>query len=95
MSENEKQRPPLSELEMRGDFIRRHIGPDKHQIHEMLEELGMESLDDVVDKVVPENILIKEPLSLTATMSERSVRTYIRKIRARNKVFVSMITSNC
>ncbi len=86
-----KKRPSLSELEMKGDFIRRHIGLDKHQLREMLEELGMKSLDDVIDKVVPESILIKEPLSTTATMSERSVRTYIRKIRSRNKVFVSMI----
>ncbi len=91
MSEKANQRIPLNELEMSGDFIRRHIGPDPHQLREMLDELEINELDDIIEKVVPENILNKEPLTLTSTMSERSVRTYIRKVRARNKVFISMI----
>jgi len=88
---SDKQRIPLNELEMRGDFIRRHIGLDKHQLQEILEFLEMDSLEDIIERVIPENILIKEPLSLTSTISERAVRTYLRKIRARNKVYISMI----
>ncbi len=81
----------LEQLEMRGDFIRRHIGPDRHQIKEMLSELGMKDLEDIIDKAVPDSILIKDTLSLTATISERAVITYLRKMRERNRVFISMI----
>ncbi len=86
-----QQRRPLHELEMRGDFIRRHIGLDSQQLKDVLEFLGMEKLEDVIDRIIPENILLQEPLSLTSTISERAVRTYLRKIRSRNKVFISMI----
>lgn len=85
------QRPALTDLEMHGDFIRRHIGPDGQQLQEMLEFLGMQTLEDIIDRVVPETILNQEPLTLTSTISERAVRAYLRKIRARNKVFVTMI----
>ncbi len=30
----------LEQLEMRGNFIRRHIGPNQQQTQEMLSELG-------------------------------------------------------
>jgi hypothetical protein len=46
------RRHTLDELKMRGDFIRRHIGPGDKQIAEMLEQLGLSSLDELVDKAV-------------------------------------------
>lgn len=76
---------------MGGDFIRRHIGPNQQQTLEMLELLGLKSLDDLIDKAVPDSIISNEPLSLTSTFSETAVISYKRKMRARNKVFTSMI----
>lgn len=81
----------LEELEMRGDFIRRHIGPDRHQLGSMLEALQLKDMDDIVNRVVPESILATEPLSLKATISEREVITRLRHMRERNQVFTSMI----
>jgi len=82
----------LEELEIRGDFIRRHIGSDRHQLAEMLDFLELASLDEIIDRVIPDDsILLKEPLSLTETMSERVVNTHMRKMRERNKMFTSMI----
>ena len=49
-------RPTLEELEMRGDFIRRHIGPGEEQIAEMLHALGLESLGQLIEKAVPDSI---------------------------------------
>ena len=63
----------LEELEMRGDFIRRHIGPDDLQIAAMLNLLGLESLDDIIKQAVPDSILSKEPLSLLDTISRRMI----------------------
>lgn len=85
------KRPTLSELEMRGNFIRRHIGPNQSQTDAMLKQLGLSSLEALIDKAIPDNILSDEPLALTETISEQAVVEYLRKMRKRNKVFTSMI----
>ncbi len=87
----EDSRMTLKEFEMRGDFVDRHIGPNKGQLQQMLEFLELKSLEDIIDKAVPENIVLKEPLSLKSAFSERAVSSYMRKMRNRNQVFVSMI----
>lgn len=81
----------LEELEMRGDFIRRHIGPDRHQIAEMVDYLGLNSLEEIIDRAVPDSIISKQPLALNETVSERAVITHLRKMRERNRVFISML----
>ena len=59
-----KSRYTLDELKMRGDFVRRHIGPGEPQIQEMLELLGHSSLEGLIDETVPDAIRIKQPLDL-------------------------------
>ncbi len=85
------KRPRLDQLEMRGNFIQRHIGPDQQQTQDMLAELGVNELEELVTRVIPANILNHEPLKLTGTISERAVIKYLRKMRERNKVLTSMI----
>ena len=48
-------RRSLEDLKLRGDFVRRHIGPSEPQIQEMLGVLGLGSLDELIDKAVPES----------------------------------------
>jgi glycine dehydrogenase len=84
-------RKTLEQLEMRGDFIRRHIGPDRNQIAEMVADLGLSKLEDIVERAVPDSIVAKQQLSLKNTISEREVITRLRKMRERNQVFTSMI----
>lgn len=86
-----QSRRSLEELEMRGDFIRRHIGPGEEQVAEMLSALGLESLDVLIDKAVPPVIISDDPLDLPPAKSERATVTYMRRMRERNKIFVSMI----
>ena len=86
-----ERRYTLDELKMRGDFVRRHIGPGEPQIEEMLEDLGLASLDALIEKTVPEDIVQKEPLTLAPAISERMALSYLRRMAARNSVFVSMI----
>ncbi len=81
----------LDQLEMRGSFINRHIGPNQQQIEAMLAELGLKELDEIIEQAIPANILNHEPLKLTETISERAVINYLRKMRERNKVLTSMI----
>jgi len=81
----------LKQLEMPGNFIRRHIGSNKQQIQQILEALDIATLDDVIGKAIPESILETQPLKLTQTISERAVNKHLRNIRSRNKVYTSLI----
>ena len=84
-------RATLEQLEMRGEFIRRHIGPSTEQTDEMLAALGMRSLDELVDKAVPDSIVSASPLTLEPAKSERDTTAYVRRLGERNRVFTSMI----
>ena len=81
----------LGELEQSDEFVRRHIGPGPEQIAEMLAALGLGSLDDMVKRAVPTDIVSKKPLALAAAISEREALSALRKIADLNQVRVSMI----
>ena len=81
----------LVDLEMRSDFVRRHNGPGEAQIGEMLSALGLESLDELISRAVPDSIVDGEPLDLPPIMSERATLSYLREMSERNRVFISMI----
>ena len=74
MSDTQKH---LEDLEMRGDFIRRHIGSSSQQIEAMLAYLNLSSMDELTEKVIPESILTKQALSVTLDIQRaRSNRLY-------------------
>ena len=81
----------LNQLEMRGDFVHRHIGPTPQQTHEMLTELGLSDLKEIIEQILPADIVNHEPFKLTETISENAVINHVRKMRQRNKVFTTMI----
>ena len=86
-----QERQSLADLEPGANFIRRHIGPGDPQIAEMLGELGLSSLDELIEKVVPKAIRSTEPMDMVAAKSEREALSYLRKMASRNVVFTSMI----
>lgn len=81
----------LADLEQRGDFIGRHVGPNPVQISEMLQHLGLTSLDALIDKAVPESIRAAPPALPMEPKNERETIRYLRQMRERNRIFVSMI----
>ena len=52
------------------DFIRRHIGPSQEQQTQMLEDLGLTSIDELVREVVPDSILLRGDNNLPKSCSE-------------------------
>ena len=84
-------RAPLSELEQKDDFIRRHIGPGGEQIDTMLATLGVSSIEELIDKTVPAAIRTDEPLDVPENKSERYTLSVLRRMSERNRVFISMI----
>ncbi len=55
-------------------FASRHIGPRNSDIEEMLEAIGCNSLDDLINKTVPNHILIKDKLKLRPGMLKNSIK---------------------
>ena len=72
-------------------FTSRHIGPRPQDIQEMVETLGYDSLDALVDAVVPEEIRLRRPLALPKGKSERDVLRSLRHLAAQNEVFRSYL----
>jgi glycine dehydrogenase len=74
------------------DFAnRRHIGPSPAEIADMLEVIGVKSLDDLIDQTVPDSIRQKEPLDFGKPLSERDLLWHMREVAKKNDVFTSMI----
>ena len=72
-------------------FAARHIGPTPSEIQQMLDVLGISSLDDLIDKTVPAAIRINQPLQLPAAQSEYGALAELKEIAAKNQVFRSYI----
>ncbi|TAM08419.1 MAG: glycine dehydrogenase (aminomethyl-transferring) [Paraburkholderia sp.] len=81
----------LAQLEQRDDFVGRHIGPDNTETRAMLRTLGLDSIDQLIDRVIPGSILSSSPLSLPESRSEPETLARLREIAGENRVFRSFI----
>jgi glycine dehydrogenase len=82
---------PITALQDQGGFIRRHIGPGDAQVEQMLDVLGIESLDSLVKATLPQSIQLNEPLNLPTAQSEHQTLAHLRTIANSNVVKHSMI----
>jgi glycine dehydrogenase len=73
------------------EFAERHIGPNEQETAEMLHEIGVGSLEELINKTIPTAIQIKGDLDITPAMSEFEYLTELKKIAAKNKVYKSYI----
>jgi glycine cleavage system P protein (glycine dehydrogenase) len=73
------------------DFSDRHIGPRAGEFSRMLDVLGYDSLDALVDAAVPQSIRTATPLDLPTERSEEEVTAALRAIAAKNTVMTQMI----
>ena len=72
-------------------FVDRHIGPSKHDVGEMLDTLGVESIEDLIAQALPQSIRQCEPLEAEAALSEAEAIERMHQIASRNVVFTSLI----
>lgn len=72
-------------------FVTRHIGPRDHNIKEMLEAIGVSTLEQLIEQTVPENIRLENPLKLEDGLTERQYYRKILALAQKNKVFNTYI----
>ncbi len=74
------------------DFAnRRHIGPSPTEMREMLDALGVESLEALIDETIPFSLRQREPLDFGPAMAEGDALNYVRETARKNQALHSMI----
>ncbi len=72
-------------------FLLRHIGSSELETNEMLKEIGVSSLDQLIDETIPTQIKLEKELSLDNPMTENEFLDYIHSVAQKNKIAKSYI----
>ncbi|MGE0763680.1 MAG: aminomethyl-transferring glycine dehydrogenase, partial [Bdellovibrionales bacterium] len=73
------------------NFVRRHVGPNLQDQQMMLKDLGLNSLNQLIEETVPKAILHRPKVDLPAALSESEFLGYARTVANKNRVFKSFI----
>ncbi|MCO6476821.1 MAG: glycine dehydrogenase (aminomethyl-transferring), partial [Phaeodactylibacter sp.] len=72
-------------------FVNRHIGIAEEGLPEMLQAIGVDSLDQLIDETVPPAIRMGKELGLPEAITEYELLQELREIGAMNKLYKSYI----
>ncbi|MDP6684829.1 MAG: aminomethyl-transferring glycine dehydrogenase [Candidatus Marinimicrobia bacterium] len=72
-------------------FLNRHIGLGENEIRSMLTELGFDSLNDLTNAIVPENIQCDSSLNLPKAMTESETLLRLKGLAEKNSIYRSHI----
>jgi glycine dehydrogenase len=73
------------------EFQRRHIGVNEADTKQMLATIGVNTVNELIDKTVPAAIRLQHELNLPAAVSEFEYLTELKKVAAKNKLFKTYI----
>lgn len=73
------------------DFQARHIGLSADDVQHMLRQIGVTDIDELIERVVPHDILDQTPMALPDALSERHALMALKAIGEKNVVMKSMI----
>jgi glycine dehydrogenase len=86
-----QQKRNLEQLQNPAEFLARHIGPSPDDQQQMLNALGCNNLQQLIDQVVPASIAADKPLDLQDSCTEIEALAELRQIAEQNKLFKSYI----
>ncbi|MDR1161448.1 MAG: glycine dehydrogenase (aminomethyl-transferring), partial [Tannerellaceae bacterium] len=72
-------------------FVNRHVGIAEEEIPSMLQTIGVQSLDELIDRTIPSDIRLNKTLNLPEPMTEREFAEHIAELASKNQVFTSYI----
>ena len=73
------------------EFKQRHIGPGAADTKAMLETIGVASLEELINKTVPQAIRMQHALQLPEAISEHEYLKLIKEMSLKNKTFKNYI----
>jgi glycine dehydrogenase len=68
------------------EFQERHIGPGEQETLDMLEVIGVSSIDELIGQTVPQAIRLQQPLQVGGPVSESQYLAELRETASKNKV---------
>jgi len=81
----------LAQLEQTQDFTRRHIGPSESQTQTMLNDIGAESIDALIDEIVPTDIRLDGLPAIGDSKTEVQALADLKVVANLNKVNTTYI----
>ena len=73
------------------EFQRRHIGINDADTKKMLATIGVESMEELINKTVPPAIHLQNNLNIPPAVSEVEYLTELKKVAAKNKLYKTYI----
>ncbi|MEZ0485578.1 aminomethyl-transferring glycine dehydrogenase [Fibrella aquatica] len=78
-------------LQQTDRFEDRHNGQFDQDFNQMLEAVGVDTIDELIEQTVPANIRLPRPLDLPAPKGEHEFLSDFKKLAQQNKIFTSYI----
>lgn len=72
-------------------FAPRHLGVSNEEVQQMLEKIGLNNIDELINETIPQEILLNKKLNIPSALSEPEYLQHIRKIAQQNKIYKSYI----
>ena len=72
-------------------FALRHIGPKERDSQEMLASIGMETMEELINKTIPGDIRLPNDLKLDEAMSEQEFLVHMKTLSSKNKPYKTYI----
>lgn len=73
------------------EFTKRHIGPRETELNEMLNTVGVSSLEELISQTVPNDIRMQRELYLSKSMTEYEYGIHIEELAEKNRLFKTFI----
>ncbi len=72
-------------------FVGRHVGPRAYELSEMLNTIGVDNADILIDQTIPKHIRLKADLTIGLPIAENDFLAKIKAIASKNKIFRTYI----
>ena len=72
-------------------FVKRHIGINDSDLKKVLQTINVSSIDELINKTVPESIRLKKELNIPHSLSENRFIKELKVIAKKNKLFKTYI----
>jgi len=73
------------------NFSNRHVGPNSSELEIILKTIGVESVEELLNQTIPDNIRLKKDLNIPEGISEMEFLKEIKKLSSLNKNFKTYI----
>ena len=73
------------------NFSDRHIGPRNSDVQQMIEKIGITSINQLIEETVPSQIMLNRDMDLPEAMSEIRFSEHMKSIAQKNKIYRSYI----